>query len=81
MRNRDHTDESYPHSSSQLDECEFTNVYINHKPASFDFKGEFEKIGEIESLKDDGSFGFVITAFSKTKDTRILYAMATHEKR
>jgi hypothetical protein len=57
MQNSNKSCDFHPRNSI-TDESEYTNVYINHKPASFDIRREFKDMGAIESIRDDGHFGF-----------------------
>jgi hypothetical protein len=46
-------------SDMSSDEIEFTNVYVAPFSSHFDVEYEFKKIGKIDSIKNEGSYGFV----------------------
>jgi hypothetical protein len=51
-----HENDRYTHQ--MLHRYEYTNVLIQNIPATFNLRKEFEKIGEVESVRDDGECGY-----------------------
>jgi hypothetical protein len=46
-------------SDTSSEEIELTNVYVAPFSSDFDLGNEFKKIGKVDSIKNEGSYGFV----------------------